>query len=379
MLLRFANTSNAGREIYSKIAGYDSISPDAKPLQEDAVLKVASATKLMSGVALLQCIDQGLLSLDEPMSRIVPELDALEILDSVSDDGVTSHAPSKKITPRHLLSHMSGLGYTFLNPSLIKWRAKVRGNGPSPNIVTERYSTPLLFEPGEGWQYGSSLDWAGVAVRRLHHTSLEEYMIEHMWKPLGRPAPYPTFHVSQHPEYKARLLQGVERSKDGGLQPTTFIFGDNPEDEEGGAGLAMTTGDYVAVLADLVAETPKLLKPETIALMFEPQLHPDSAATKMMLQLKPAWAMVGGPVPDKDVNYGLGGALFQAEAPEICQPKNLLGWGGASNIVWWVARDQGVAGFFATQMTPFGDKVVSDLVDEWKKDFWTKYSQGQTS
>lgn len=358
-------------EIYSKVAGYDSISPDASPLREDAVLKVASASKFITGIALLQCIDQGLLTLDEPISRVIPEVSDLNIIDNVTDSlEVIDHPPKTPITARHLLTLTSGMGYWFLNPLLTKWRK--RPSFKPSNFVTERYATPLLYEPGEGWMYGSSLDWAGVAVRRLHDTTLEEYLIEHIWKPLGRSAPFPTFHISQHPEYKQRLMQGLERTPEGGLKETEFNFGDNPDDEEGGAGLACTMGDYLAVLQDLISPTPQLLKPATISMMFEPQLPSHSTATSMLMQLKPAWDMCAGPVEEEHVNYGLGGLVVLAEAKDIGQPGNMLCWGGASNIVWWICRDEGVAGFFATQMTPFADKKVHKLVNAWKKDFWGK-------
>lgn len=334
------------------------------------MVKVASATKFITGIALLQCIDQGLLTLDEPLSRIVPEISKLNILDDVNDSFETIDHPAKNtITARHLLTHTSGMGYWFLHPLLTKRRK--HPDFKISNFVLERYATPLLYEPGEGWLYGSSLDWAGVVVSRLHSTSLEQYLIDHIWKPLGRSAPYPTFHISRYPEYKQRLMQGCERTPEGGLKETQFVFGDNPDDEEGGGGLACTMADYLAVLQDLISDSPKLLKPATIASMFEPQLPPHSKQTSMMMQLKPAWEMCAGPVPEEYINYGLGGLVTLGEAKRIGQPGNMLCWGGASNIVWWICRDEGVAGFFGTQMTPFADKKVHELVNAWKTDFWT--------
>ena len=61
------------------------------------------------------------------------------------------------------------------------------------------------------------------------------------------------------------------------------------------------------------------------------------------------------------------------DVPEIDQPEGMLGWGGASNIVWWVNRELRVAGFFATQQAPFGNPAVTTLVNAWKKDFWAQF------
>lgn len=94
----------------------------------------------------------------------------------------------------------------------------------------------------------------------------------------------------------------------------------------------------------------------------------------MLLQLRPAWDIVAGPVSGEHVNHGLGGLLIQEETPEIAQPKNLLCWGGSPNIVWFISKDRGVAGFFATQMSPFGDGIVKEVVNAWKKDFWTGFA-----
>ena len=362
-----------GNEIYSKVAGYDSLSEDASPLSEDAVFKVASATKIITSIALLQCVDKGLIGLDEPLTKVLPELDGKEILKGHSEAGFITEPSKTKITARHLLSHTSGFGYQFLHPLLIKWVQTAEGQRyRSSRYVPERYNIPLAYEPGTGWMYGVSLDWAGLAVRRLHDgISLEDYLIEHVWKRVGLSAPFPTFALSQNPEYGARLMQVLERTSDGGLQPFNYPFGDNPFDQEGGAGLVATTKDYLAVLGDLISDSPKLLKPETIALMFTPQIPLDSPGISMLKQLRPAWDAVAGPVSEDTVNHGLGGILLLGEAPEIGQPKNILAWGGALNTIWFACKDSGVAGFFSTHISPFGDPTVKELVNAWKKDFWT--------
>lgn len=365
----------SGKEIYSKVAGFDSVAPDAQPLREDAVFKLASATKLIVSIALLQCIDSDLVGLDEPLSKILPELDGKEILLGESETGFIFESSKIKIAPRHLLSHTSGLAYPFLHPLLGKWRASPVGlEGQNSRIIAEKYNTPLLFEPGTGWVYGGSLDWAGVLVRRLNKgISLEDYMIENIWKPLGLSHPFPTFAISNHPEYKARLLQGTTRNSAGQLEPHEFWFGDNPEDQEGGAGLVATAQDYTAVLADLVSDSPKLLKLETVSLMFTPQIPTGSPCISMLHQLRPAWEHIAGPISSDVVNHGLGGLLLLGDVPEISQPKNLLVWGGASNIAWFASKELGVAGFFATQISPFGDQPVNDLINGWKKDFWSRF------
>lgn len=302
-------------------------------------------------------------------------MDDKDILTGFSETGAPVFEPSKtKITARHLLTHTSGLGYRFLEPMLMKWAATPGITHKVSHIVAERFNYPLLFEPGTKWRYGASLDWAGVVVRRLHdNMSLEDYMTENIWKRVGRTGPFPTFHISKDPEYKARLMQAAERTPEGGLKPFEFEFGDNPEDQEGGCGLVASSGDFIAVLHDLISDSPKLLKPETISMMFAPQLPANSPLTEMLVQLRPAWDNVSGPVSNDSVNHGLGGLLLLGEAPEIGQPKNLLVWGGALNTAWFASLELGVAGFFSTQVTPFGDPAAKELINAWKKDFWAQF------
>lgn len=288
----------------------------------------------------------------------------------------TTRPSTTDITARHLLAHTSGLGYWFTHPLLLKWRTA--GEGKDSSRLTARMDYPLIFEPGQGWLYGCSLDWAGVAVSRLHgDVSLEEYMVENIWKRLGRVAPFPTFHISRHPEYERRAMQSAERTPDGGLTHADgMAYCANLADDEGGAGLSATMGDCLAVLQDLIADAPRLLTRATVAAMFAPQLPPDSPGIPMLLQLRPAWDIVAGPVPGDEVNHGLGGLLVLGEAPDIAQPGGLLCWGGSPNIVWFVCRERGVAGFFGTQVSPFGDAGVKELVNAWKKDFWGGMQHG---
>ncbi|KAF2415956.1 beta-lactamase class C and other penicillin binding protein [Tothia fuscella] len=372
----FKCVNKNGNEMYSKISGYDSISLDARPLREDAVFKIASCTKLFTSIALLQCIDRGFIGLDESVTKILPELDGIKILTGKSGSAFSFEPSKTPITPRHLLSHTSGMAYLFLDPLMIQWTKTPEGNVQmNCKDVSKSASVPLIFEPGSGWTYGNSLEWAGILVRRLHNNiSLEDFMIENIWKKVGLAAPFPTFALSDHPDYAARLMQAVERTPDGGLKPWAFAIGDHSVDHDGGSGLSLTTKDMMAVLTDLISDSPKLLKPDTISLMFTPQIEENSIAFSMLLKLRPAWEHVAGPVPDDHVNHGLGGLLVVKKFPELGQPKGILCWGGATNPVWFICKEKGVAGFFATQSSPFAESQVKDLVNAWRKDFWAQFN-----
>jgi CubicO group peptidase (beta-lactamase class C family) len=363
--------------LYSKIAGYDSVAQDASPLREDAVFKVASCTKLITSIAMLQCVEQGLVALDEPITRILPELDGKDILKGESGTDLIYEPSTAPITARQLLTHTSGLTYRVMNPLVVKWAESPNGQRTKDsNLVVEKHDIPLVFEPGTGWIYGTGLDWAGVAVRRLHGgISLEDYFIENVWKKVGLSAPFPTFALSKHPGYKARLMQGAQRGPDGKLKPFEFALGDNLEDQGGGEGLVLSVKDYTAVLADLISDSPRLLKAETISMMFTPQLTRDSTGLTMLRESRHVWNIIAAPVSEDNINHGLAGLLILGDVAETGQRGTVLVWGGVTCPVWFASRELGVAGFFATQMAPYGDPEVVKLISAWKKDFWTNLNK----
>ncbi|KAK3066060.1 hypothetical protein LTS18_002071, partial [Coniosporium uncinatum] len=193
------------KPIYNKTFGYHSIAPDAPAIDPNGTLWIASCTKLLSSICALQCVERGLIKLDEPVQRVLPELASPQIasLDTSGEipgeTGKVILTPAKKpITLRHLITHTSGIAYEWMNETLKAWREDWKRNGGDEaglrKSTAKLYSIPLIHEPGEGWAYGGGLDWAGVLVSRLSNdVTLEQYMQEHIFKPLGMEST--TFHI----------------------------------------------------------------------------------------------------------------------------------------------------------------------------------------
>jgi CubicO group peptidase (beta-lactamase class C family) len=366
-----------GKEIYNKVIGYSSLGPEAKPLTRDAVLKLASTTKLFTSIAVLQCVEKGLIGLDDPVDRVIPELKDLEIVSWKDEAAKTIEVTKAKnsITPRHLVTHSSGFTYEGANPLIKAWRES-RGDVPQMlrGEITKAFNYPLLFEPGSSWVYGPSLDWAGLMVRRLSNISLEQYFSDNIFGCVGRTAPFPTFDLSKHPEYEARVMECIQPQEDGTLKPHVSTFAVSPGDEFGGHGLAATADDIVAVLADIISDQPKLLNNESIVALFTPQFVPESAVVKGLKSHSAVykWFALGEKETDVEFSHALGGLFMQDALPEYNQPPNTLTWSGATNLVWFANREKGVAGFFGTQALPPGQPGVEEIVKAWRKDFWTK-------
>jgi CubicO group peptidase (beta-lactamase class C family) len=141
-----------GEELFAHSAGIRGVAAKSEPLTLDNVFWIASCTKMVTGVACMQLVEQGVLSLDdtEQVEKLCPELKALKVL---KPDG-SLEDKKKPITLRMLLTHTAGFGYTFFNDRLREWSMPAGIDEFSGRI--EDMQTPLLFQPGEGWEYGVS-------------------------------------------------------------------------------------------------------------------------------------------------------------------------------------------------------------------------------
>lgn len=141
-----------GKELFAHSAGKRGlVSKD--PMTLDTLFWIASCTKMLTGLACMQLVEKRALQLDDgdSLENIVPELKEVQVL---REDG-TCETKKKKITLRMLLTHTSGFGYTFLNERLRDWSFPAGANEFSGRIE-DVISQPLLFQPGEGWEYGVS-------------------------------------------------------------------------------------------------------------------------------------------------------------------------------------------------------------------------------
>ena len=360
-----------GKIIYSKASGYNSVLPDAAPITLDSTFVLGSCTKIITAIAALQCVERGLITLDEPIDKYLPELAQQPIL--ITETATTSpdatqepSAPAdikfrlepakSKITLRQLLTHTSGLSYDLMDPRIQAWR-KSRGEDPSgmSGKLLEGFSTPLVHSPGTSWCYGSSYDWAGLLVGRLNSTTFGEYLEQNMFTPLGMKAT--TFHLEKAEHVREKLVGMSIRAgaEAGGLIAGGAGLADPAQDELGGVGLYTSVPDYLKALSDLISEKPVLLKPETIDLLFTPQLEVGGTAFEAMNAMGPlAWSFFQSD-PDFKMNHGLGSALLTEDAKVSGTPKGTIRWSGYSGPMWAVNREQGLAWFYATQVLPFGD------------------------
>ena len=207
----------------------------------DSVFAIFSTTKAITGTAALQLVEAGKLDLDTPAKNFVPEIGKLQVLDGFGADGKPSlRAPKRDITTRMLLLHTAGFGYDFFSHDYLRL-ATEHGQ---PSVITASHAslrTPLLFDPGERWEYGSNIDWAGLVVESIAGKRLGEVMQERIFAPLGMHDT--AFKIT--PSMRERLVAMHQRDGAGALSPMDgFELPQDPEIQMGGHGLYSTALDY---------------------------------------------------------------------------------------------------------------------------------------
>jgi CubicO group peptidase (beta-lactamase class C family) len=318
----------------------------------DTVCWIASMTKAVTGVCAAQLIEQGKLDLDAPASSIVPALGNAHVLAGFDANGQpVTRAPKRAVTLRHLLTHTAGFGYEIWNTEI----QKVQAAWGLPGIIEGKNAglrTPLLFEPGEGWEYGSGIDWAGKMIEAVSGMDLGAYMKQQVFAPLGMDST--AFRIT--PKMRERLASVHQRGEDGSLVATPFEIPQEPEYVSGGHGLYSTTADYLKFLLMILnggeANGTHVLKPGSVRLLAAD--HANGNRVKLMPSAIPPLTNPAEFFPGSPKTFGLGFQInLQDEATG--RKAGTLMWGGLSNCYFWIDHYSGVCGVFITQILPYCD------------------------
>ncbi|KAF4549646.1 Acyltransferase-like protein 2 [Elsinoe fawcettii] len=365
-----ASADRSGKLSYAKAFGKTSLSEGAEDFKLDTVLQIASMTKLLTTIAVLQVVEKGQVGLDDDVVKYIPELVEQGVLKDVAEDGKPTTVPIKgKLTLRHLLTHSGGCCYDAWHPTIPK--VKKYNGKPAQGGATfeDRMTYPLLYEPGSSWTYSTSIDWAGRVLERITGGTLEEHMRKNMWPQLG--VKDFTFFPDQHPDMKQRLAGLTARDdKSGKVVPYPLPFlNDGSKDCFGGHGGYATIEEYIKVLQSILRNDGKLLKKETVDQMFKPQLTPESrAALQQQVGTPEIVSMFIGDFPEpKQYDWGLGGILVEKDN-EGRRKQNTLIWSGMPNCFWFIDREAGVCGVFGTQVLPPGDLKVEETIKAFEYD-----------
>jgi CubicO group peptidase (beta-lactamase class C family) len=331
----------------------------------DTVCWIASMTKALTSVAALQQVEAGRLKLDAPIAEVLPELASPQVLEGFDADGKARLRPAKgAITLRQLLTHTSGFSYDMWNADILRYMKAER----IPGIIScqrKALATPLVADPGTAWEYGTGIDWVGLAVEAVTGQRLDAVIREGITGPLGMADT--AFRLGE--AQRARLSAMHARGADGGLTAIPFEVPQDPEFHMGGGGMYGTALDYLrfcrCVLNGGALDDARILAPETVAALGRTQLG--TLKVGRLRTAMPASTHDAEFFPGQPKGWSLAFMLNDAEHPEGGRASGSMAWAGLGNTYYWIDPVRDRAGVLVTQSLPFADPKVLALLQEFER------------
>jgi len=326
------------------------------PMSTDTVGWIASMTKAITGAAVMQAVERGLLDLDAPAGRVAPEIDTIGVLEGFEANGTPRFRPPKRpVTLRDLMTHTAGFSYERWSDEV--WRChQALGIPTNSTCKLAMLRSPLMFDPGSRWEYGIGIDWAGRMLEIASGRKLGDWMRDEIFAPLGMRDS--AFRIT--PGMRARLAKMHQRDAAGAIAPLPdFEIPQEPEFEMGGGGLYSTAADYARFLRMILnrgeLDGVLVLRAETVAQMAADQI-PGLQVQPLRTQV-PALSEDAEFFPGLSKGWGLSFMINRADAP-TGRPAGSLAWAGLSNCYYWIDPLNGIAGVFVSQLLPFADRLV---------------------
>ena len=331
-----------------------------RPLTQDALFRIASMTKPITSVALMQLFEQGRIGLDDPASKYLPELAELKVFESfdATRRAYKLRAASRPATVRHFLTHTSGLAYPFTSEI---WRDfKPRAGETYP------FGGPLLFDPGERWHYSTSTDVVGKLVEAVSGKKLEDYFRENIFVPLKMNDTSYNVPDAKGPRMVAQQQRSGERM-DGAVVLQQPQLGLTIASPIGGGGLASTADDYGRFMRMLLnggeLEGARVLKADTVTLMGQNHIGAVSVpALKSALPRSADFTFIA----DGRDKWGLGFLITVDQVAGKRSPGS-LSWGGINNTFFWIDPARGIGGVIMMQYLPFADAKALAVYDTFER------------
>jgi methyl acetate hydrolase len=346
-----------GKEtVYQGTFGKRDLSKD-NPMTADSVFWIASMTKAVTSAAAMQLVEQGKLSLDEPIGKLLPDLAAPQVLEGFDAKGEPKLRPATKpITLRHLMTHTAGFAYNMWNGDILQYLEKT-GTPAVTTCQNAALKTPLASDPGTRWEYGINIDFVGKAVEAATGKRLDAALRDQLFTPLGMSDT--GFKITD--AMRKRLVAMHGRGEDGSLAPIPFELEQNPEFHMGGGGLYGTAADYIKFTQMILnkgrGNGNQVLKPETVALMGQNHM-----GELNMTKMSSAVAFATNDVdlyPGMEKKWGLSFMINTARTPEGRSPGSLA-WAGLANTYYWIDPVRDITGVILMQVLPFADPKCLD-------------------
>ena len=318
-----------------------------EPMRRDTIFRIASITKPITAVAAMILVEEGVLGLDAPVDRFLPELAdrrVLRSLESEIDDTVPAERP---ISLRDLLTFRLGYGLIFAPPGTYPIQEVIAASGAFPDIVSGQFlpklppdelmaaygELPLLHQPGEAWFYNSGSDILGVLIARASGMSLGEFMQERIFAPLGMVDTgfsVPAEKLGRFPPSYAPNPETGELVEADGVAGSPWAS--PPAFESGGGGLVSTADDLLA-FGQMMRSTGaypggRILSRPSVTLMATDHLTPEQKAASPF-------------IPHSWDNHGWGFGVSVVTRRDDLRSLGWYGWYGGTGTAWGVDPHRG--------------------------------------
>jgi CubicO group peptidase (beta-lactamase class C family) len=327
------------------------------PMREDAIFRIYSMTKPIASVALMTLYERGAFQLDDAVHKYIPSWRNLRVFEAGNAPTWATRACERPMTVRDLLTHTSGLTYGFMERTNVDRAYRRLEIGARTRTLAETIELlaelPLEFSPGTRWNYSVSTDVVGHLVEVLSGRTLDAYLRDELFAPLGMRDP--AFFVPA--EKRERFATNYSRKPDKTLRveddPANSPYLTPPAYLSGGGGLVSTAADYLRFCSMLAnggeLDGARVLGRKTIELMTLNHLPGGQDIASLN---------VGGQfsqVTYEGVGFGLGFSVtLDLARAQTVGSVGEYAWGGAASTAFWIDPAEELIVIFMTQLMPSG-------------------------
>jgi CubicO group peptidase (beta-lactamase class C family) len=332
------------------------------PMGKDTIFRIYSMSKPVTGVALMILFEEGKWRLDDPITKFLPELEGLKVMEIGEDGQQKLVAVTRAPTMRELMSHTAGFGYGLSDKhpvDLMYREQRVLGSNGLEEMTQKVATIPLMFQPGTQWYYSVAVDLQGRIVEKISGQTLGQFLDQRLFQPLKMKDT--AFSV---PADKASRLAAVyvANPQTGKIEEAKVLienpiqdFTKPPSMESGGGGLVSTATDYARfaqmIVNGGVLDGERILSPASVELMGT-NMIPD--------QVLVTSNGTTGSRFNEAVGFGLDFAVvMDPRKAGSLEGEGSLSWGGAAGTWFWADPENDVV--FVGMIQRFGGSGGDDL------------------
>jgi CubicO group peptidase (beta-lactamase class C family) len=329
-----------------------------KPMRADTIVRAYGLTEPVTAVAVMMLYEEGKLQLDDPIVAYIPQLAGLQVLER-QPNGKRARVPTRQpVTIRQLLTHTSGLSYTF--PATVNFKRETVF-GPTVTLaemIPQLAKLPLVHQPGTAFTNGPSYEVLARLVEVISQQPFDQYLEQKIFRPLSMNDT--GFHVP--PEKRERFAEVYASSGSKGTlavatktAPHAESYEPNGKFLSGSEGLVTTALDYW-IFAQMLAnrgeiDEVRILSPSTVSLMLHEHLPLDFGP--------PDFPGPGGADPLTGHNFGLGFIVLSTpERYGVAGSPGLVRRSGVANTTFVIDPDKQIVAVFISQYLPKGGSRI---------------------